>query len=57
MFPGTTRALARHFASLDADVNLPYCPERIAQGYAIIELDKLPQMISDLTDEAVDGAV
>ena len=39
------------------DVNLSYCPERIAQGYAITELDRLPQIVSGLTDEAVEGAL
>ena len=56
VFPGTTRELGRHFASLDVRVHLSYCPERIAQGYAITELDRLPQIISGLTDEAIDGA-
>jgi UDP-N-acetyl-D-mannosaminuronic acid dehydrogenase len=56
VFPGTTRELGRHFASLDVSVHLSYCPERIAQGYAITELDRLPQIISGLTDEAIDGA-
>jgi UDP-N-acetyl-D-mannosaminuronic acid dehydrogenase len=57
VFPGATRELGRHFASLDAEVNLSYCPERIAQGYAITELDRLPQIVSGLTDEALDGAL
>jgi UDP-N-acetyl-D-mannosaminuronic acid dehydrogenase len=57
VFPGTTRELGRHLASLDVNVHLSYCPERIAQGYAITELDKLPQIVSGLTEEAVDGAV
>ena len=57
VFPGTTRELGRHFASLDLRVHLSYCPERIAQGYAITELDRLPQIVSGLTDEAIDGAV
>ena len=57
VFPGTTRELGRHFASLDVGVHLSYCPERIAQGYAITELDRLPQIVSGLTDEAVDGAL
>jgi UDP-N-acetyl-D-mannosaminuronic acid dehydrogenase len=57
VFPGTTRELGRHFASLDVRVHLSYCPERIAQGYAITELDKLPQIVSGLTDEAIDGAL
>jgi UDP-N-acetyl-D-mannosaminuronic acid dehydrogenase len=57
VFPGTTRELGRHFASLDVRVHLSYCPERIAQGYAITELDRLPQIVSGLTDEALDGAL
>ena len=57
VFPGATRELGRHFASLDAEVNLSYCPERIAQGYAITELDRLPQIVSGLTDDAVEGAL
>ena len=39
------------------EVNLSYCPERIAQGYAITELDRLPQIVSGLTDDAVEGAL
>jgi UDP-N-acetyl-D-mannosaminuronic acid dehydrogenase len=57
VFPGTTRELGRHFASLDLQVHLSYCPERIAQGYAITELDKLPQIVSGLTEEALEGAL
>jgi UDP-N-acetyl-D-mannosaminuronic acid dehydrogenase len=57
VFPGTTRELERHFASLDVRVHLSYCPERIAQGYAITELDKLPQIVSGLTEQALDGAL
>lgn len=57
VFPGTTRELERHFASLDVRVHLSYCPERIAQGYAVTELDKLPQIVSGLTQRAVDGAL
>jgi UDP-N-acetyl-D-mannosaminuronic acid dehydrogenase len=57
VFPGTTRELERHLASLDLDVHLTYCPERIAQGYAMTELDKLPQIVSGFTDEGVAGAL
>ena len=57
VFPRATRELGHHFASLDAEVNLSYCPERIAQGYAITELDRLPQIVSGLTDDAVEGAL
>jgi UDP-N-acetyl-D-mannosaminuronic acid dehydrogenase len=57
IFPGTTRELARHLESLGLSVHLTYCPERIAQGYAMTELDKLPQIVSGYTEEAVTGAI
>jgi UDP-N-acetyl-D-mannosaminuronic acid dehydrogenase len=57
VFPGATRELARHLASLDLDLHLTYCPERIAQGYAMSELDRLPQIVSGFTDAAIDGAL
>lgn len=57
VFPGTTRELARHLSSLDLDVHVTYCPERIAQGYAITELDRLPQIVSGLTEVGVDAAL
>jgi UDP-N-acetyl-D-mannosaminuronic acid dehydrogenase len=57
VFPGTTRELARHLVALGLDLELTYCPERIVQGYAITELDRLPQIVSGLDDEAVNGAL
>ena len=57
VFPGTTRQFARHLASMDLDVQLTYCPERIAQGHAIEELDKLPQIVSGFSPEAVESAL
>lgn len=35
---------------------IAYCPERIVQGYAVKELEELPQIISGLTPEAVESA-
>ena len=32
---------------------LAYCPERIVQGYAVQELEKLPQIIAGFSDEAI----
>lgn len=57
VFPGATRELARLLKSLDLDVRLTYCPERIAQGYAMTELDLLPQIVSGFTEEAVADAL
>jgi UDP-N-acetyl-D-mannosaminuronic acid dehydrogenase len=57
VFPGTTRELSRRLESLGPEVHLTYCPERIAQGYAITELDKLPQIVSGFSEESVTGAL
>ncbi len=56
VYPGTSREVARYLERLDCAVQLSYCPERIVQGYAIAELEQLPQIVSGLTEEAVDGA-
>lgn len=57
VFPGTTRELARRLEGAGCQVGLAYCPERIAQGFAITELDKLPQIVSGVTPEATDSAL
>jgi len=35
---------------------IAYCPERIAQGYAVRELKELPQLVAGLSDEALADA-
>jgi UDP-N-acetyl-D-mannosaminuronate dehydrogenase len=55
--PGTTREVARYLERLGCRVQLSYCPERIVQGYAITELEQLPQIVSGLNEESVDGAL
>lgn len=57
IYPGTTRELHRHLQSLGCGVQMSYCPERIVQGYAITELDRLPQVVSGFSEEAVEGAL
>lgn len=56
VFPGVTEHLARLYADRGLDVDLAYCPERIAQGYALEELRTLPQIISGTSDRAVERA-
>tara|TARA_A100001015_G_C15040164_1_gene739104 strand:- start:2977 stop:4182 length:1206 start_codon:yes stop_codon:yes gene_type:complete len=36
--------------------NLSYCPERIVQGFAVKELENLPQIVSGYTDSAIKSA-
>jgi UDP-N-acetyl-D-mannosaminuronic acid dehydrogenase len=54
VYPGTNRAVLETLTDARAaDWKVAYCPERIAQGYAIRELRELPQLVSGLTDEAL----
>ncbi len=52
VYPGTTDWLHGYLASHGKNVGLAYCPERIVQGYAIDELQRLPQIISGTTPKA-----
>jgi UDP-N-acetyl-D-mannosaminuronic acid dehydrogenase len=53
VYPRTCRQVQ---AALEADGqvwHVAYCPERIAQGYALRELSELPQLVSALSDRAL----
>ncbi len=53
VFPRTCRHIHRLLSKDGAAWRVAYCPERIAQGYAIRELDELPQIVSGCTPDAV----
>lgn len=58
VYPGTSRAVLETLAkAVPAEWKVAYCPERIAQGYAIRELRELPQLVSGLTDAALRSAI
>jgi UDP-N-acetyl-D-mannosaminuronic acid dehydrogenase len=57
VYPGTTRELCRYLGELGCEAQVSYCPERIVQGYAITELDRLPQIVSGFGQAAVEGAL
>ena len=52
LFPGTTDYVARHLKEKGIEPLIAFCPERIVQGEAIVEMQKLPQIISGTTEEA-----
>ena len=52
VFPNLTERLGRRFAEKGLDLDIAYCPERIAQGYAIEELINLPQLVGGLSPAA-----
>lgn len=53
VFPGTTERIRDFLRERGLEPDLSFCPERIAQGYAIRELGKLPQLVSGFSESAV----
>jgi UDP-N-acetyl-D-mannosaminuronic acid dehydrogenase len=56
VYPGTTGYVAQHLAERGCQVDLAFCPERIAEGHALEELHSLPQIVGADTDAAGDRA-
>jgi UDP-N-acetyl-D-mannosaminuronic acid dehydrogenase len=56
VFPRTCRQVERTLSADGGRWKVAYCPERIAQGYAIRELRELPQIVSGSSPEAVTAA-
>lgn len=50
LFPGTTERIREYLVSKGKDTKVSFCPERIAQGKAMEELRKLPQIISSFDE-------
>ena len=55
VFPGVTALVEKMVAGLGLQIEVAFCPERIAEGKAMTELFELPQIISARTP-AGDGA-
>ena len=45
VYPGTTEYVAQNLKGRGCDVDVAFCPERIAEGFALEELRTLPQII------------
>jgi UDP-N-acetyl-D-mannosaminuronic acid dehydrogenase len=56
VYPGVTRLVERFVAELGTDIDVAFCPERIAEGKALVELYELPQIVSGCTPAAVTRA-
>lgn len=46
VFPGSSARIQRFFDGIGCDVNVAFCPERVAQGHSLREFRELPQIIS-----------
>ncbi|HUI83768.1 MAG TPA: nucleotide sugar dehydrogenase [Candidatus Binatia bacterium] len=56
VYPGVTRLVYERLRKLKRNVLLAFCPERIAEGNAIEELIRLPQIVSGFEPEAIAAA-
>jgi UDP-N-acetyl-D-mannosaminuronic acid dehydrogenase len=52
LYPGVTQLVHRLLQGEGLDVAVSFCPERIAEGKALVELNQLPQIISGCTADA-----
>jgi UDP-N-acetyl-D-mannosaminuronic acid dehydrogenase len=50
VYPGVTALVERQMADLGRDIDVAFCPERIAEGRAMVELRSLPQIVSSHTE-------
>jgi UDP-N-acetyl-D-mannosaminuronic acid dehydrogenase len=56
VYPGVTALVERQIRDLQRDVDVSFCPERIAEGRAMVELCALPQIVSGRTPRSVERA-
>lgn len=52
VYPGVSALVERLIERLEVKVDVAFCPERIAEGYAMTELRELPQIVAGRTDRA-----
>lgn len=56
VYPGATDRIGRWFQENLPGVDVAFCPERVAQGFAIEEIEALPQIVSGTTPAAAERA-
>jgi UDP-N-acetyl-D-mannosaminuronic acid dehydrogenase len=56
VFPGATILVGRWFEENLPGVDVAFCPERVAQGFAVEEIGSLPQIVSGVTPRAAERA-
>jgi UDP-N-acetyl-D-mannosaminuronic acid dehydrogenase len=56
VYPGVTAKVEKMVAGLGIEMDVAFCPERIAEGKAMTELFELPQIVSSRTPRGVERA-
>jgi len=53
IYPGVTRLVEQLMLDQQLDIDVSFCPERIAEGSALEELESLPQIVSGRSERAL----
>jgi UDP-N-acetyl-D-mannosaminuronic acid dehydrogenase len=56
VYPGVTAMVEQIVARLGLDIDVAFCPERIAEGKAMVELFELPQIVASRSPRALERA-
>lgn len=56
VYPGATELVARWFDANVPGIDVACCPERVAQGHAVEEIERLPQLVAGATPRAQERA-
>jgi len=56
VYPGTTDHVAHALKTSGFEVDVAFCPERVAQGVALEEIHSLPQIVSGTSPRALERA-
>jgi UDP-N-acetyl-D-mannosaminuronic acid dehydrogenase len=56
VYPGVTAMVERLIERSGCNIDVAFCPERIAEGRALEELPSLPQLVAGRTDRAIERA-
>jgi UDP-N-acetyl-D-mannosaminuronic acid dehydrogenase len=56
VYPGVTAMVERLVEELGSDIDVAFCPERVAEGQAMAELCELPQIVASRSPRALDRA-
>jgi UDP-N-acetyl-D-mannosaminuronic acid dehydrogenase len=56
VYPGVTAMVERLVERLGKDIDVAFCPERVAEGQAMTELCELPQIVASRSPRALDRA-
>lgn len=52
VYPGTTELVARSLKDAGLEIDVAFCPERVAEGVALEEIHSLPQLVAGVTPRA-----